>query len=72
MENKNITFTTENDDTEFRKKIKNYQVSSAEVEAEIERTGDDSLYYLYDYCNDHDEDIKKSKIVITFDEDKKY
>lgn len=46
-------------DTEFEAKIKNYQVSFEEVEAEAERTGDESLYYLYDYCNDHNEDIKK-------------
>lgn len=46
-------------DTEFESKIKNYQVSFEEVEAEVEKTGDESLYYLYDYCNDHNEDIKK-------------
>lgn len=56
-------------DTEFETKIKNYQVSFEEVEAEAERTGDESLYYLYDYCNDHNEDIKKTKLVITFDKD---
>jgi hypothetical protein len=56
-------------DTEFEAKIKNYQVSFEEVEAEAERTGDESLYYLYDYCNDHNEDIKKTKLVITFDKD---
>ncbi|WP_142482921.1 hypothetical protein [Klebsiella pneumoniae] len=56
-------------DTEFESKIKNYQVSFEEVEAEVEKTGDESLYYLYDYCNDHNEDIKKTKLVITFDKD---
>lgn len=56
-------------DTEFEAKIKNHQVSFEEVEAEAERTGDESLYYLYDYCNDHNEDIKKTKLVITFDKD---
>ena len=48
MENKNITFTTENDDTEFRKKIKNYQVSLAEVEAEIVLLC--SIFFIFIKC----------------------
>lgn len=48
------SFKTTDDDTEFEKKIKNYKVSYEEVKAEVEKTGNNFLFYLYDYYNDEE------------------